>query len=203
MLIEKQRKILKITTVILVKKIIRKKRLGRRPDTDLALKGFAYVQEILNGNPTHCLKILRMNKQAFLRICEHFKNKTWLKDNRYIKVEEKMAMFLMTLNHNVRNRVTKRRFNHSTQTINHYFHEVLEAMLLFGREMIVPTPVIEVIENHPHQRLKEVFKVKNKYKFIIVVVVVVIVILIFFLINRVLLVHLMIPSDKQAPYRGR
>ena len=39
------------------------------------------------------------------------------------------------------------------------------------------------------------FKVKNKYKFIIivvvVVVVVVVVILIFFLINRVLLVHLM------------
>ena len=40
------------------------------------------------------------------------------------------------------------------------------------------------------------FKVKNKYKFIIIVVVVVVVvvivvILIFFLINRVLLVHLM------------
>ena len=194
MLTEKQRKILKITAVILVKKIIRKKRLGRRPDTDSALKGFAYVQEILNGNPAHCLEILRMNKQAFLRICEHFKNKTWLKDSRYIKVEEKMAMFLMTLNHNVRNRVTKRRFNHSTQTIHHYFHEVLEAMLLFGREMIVPTPVTEVTENHPHQRLREVFKVKNKYKFIIIVVlvvVIIIVILIFFLINRVLLVHLM------------
>ena len=191
---EKQRKILKITAVILVKKIIRKKRLGRIPDTDSTLKGFAYVQEILNDNPAHCLEILRMNKQAFLRICEHFKNKTWLKDSRYIKVEEKMAMFLITLNHSVRNRVTKRRFNHSTQTIHHYFHEVLEAMLLFKREMIVPTPVTEVIENHPHQRLREVFKVKNKYKFIIivfVVVVIIIVILIFFLINRVLLVHLM------------
>ena len=194
MLTEKQRKILKITAVILVKKIIRKKRLGKRPYTDSALKGFAYVQEILNGNPAHCLEILRMNKQAFLRICEHFKNKTWLKDSRYIKVEEKMAMFLTTLNHNVRNRVTKRRFNHSTQTIHHYFHEVLEAMLLFGREMIVPAPVTEVTENHPHQRLREVFKVKNKYKFIIIVVfvvVIIIVILIFFLINRVLLVHLM------------
>ena len=192
MLTEKQRKILKITAVILVKKIIRKKRLGRRPDTDSALKGFAYVQEILNGNRAHCLEILRMNKQAFLRICEHFKNKTCLKDSRYIKVEEKKAMFLMTLNHNVRNHVTKRRFNHSTQTIHHYFHEVLEAMLLFGREMIVPTPVTEVTENHPHQRLREVFKVKNKYKFIIdVVVVVIIVIMIFFLINKVLLVHLM------------
>ena len=193
MLTEKQRKILKITAVVLIKKIIRKKQLGRRPDTDSALKGFAYVQEILNGNPAHCLEILRMNKQAFLRICEHFKNKTWLKDSRYLKVEEKMAMFLMTSNHNVRNRVTKRRFNHSTQTIHHYFHEVLEAMLLFEREMIVPTPVTEVTENHPHQRLREVFKVKNKYKFIIIVVLVVIiiiVILIFFLINRVLLVHL-------------
>ena len=68
MLTEKQRKILKITAVILVKNIIRKKRLGRRPDTDSALKGFAYVQKILNGNAAHCLEILRMNKQAFLRI---------------------------------------------------------------------------------------------------------------------------------------
>ena len=141
------------------------------------------MQYILNGNAVHCLEILRMNMQAFLRICEHFKNKTWLKDSSYIKVEEKMAMFLMTLNHNVRNRVTKKRFNHSTQTIHHYFHEVLQAMHLFGREMIVPTPITEVTENHPHQRLREVFKVKNKYKFIIIVVVVVviiIVILIFF-----------------------
>ena len=64
--------------------------------------------------------------------------------------------------------------------------------------MIVPTPVTEVTENHPHQRLRDVFKVKNKYKFIIIVVVVVvviIVILIFFLINRVLLVHLMGPCS--------
>ena len=68
MLIEKQRKILKIIAVILVKKIIRKKQLEKRSDTDSALKGFAYVQEILNGNPAHCLEILRMNKQAFLRI---------------------------------------------------------------------------------------------------------------------------------------
>ena len=56
--------------------------------------------------------------------------------------------------------------------------------------MIVPTPVTKVTENYPHQR----FKVKNKYKFIIVIVIVVIiiiVILIFFLINKVLLVHMM------------
>ena len=33
-----------------------------------------------------------------------------------------MTMFFVTLNHNVRNRVTKRRFNHSTQTIHHYCH---------------------------------------------------------------------------------
>ena len=62
--------------------------------------------------------------------------------------------------------------------------------------MIVPTPVTKVTENHLHQRLREVFKVKNKYNFIFIVVVVVvdviiIVILIFFLIKRVLLVHLM------------
>ncbi|OMO53244.1 hypothetical protein CCACVL1_28775 [Corchorus capsularis] len=57
-------------------------------------------------------------------------------------------MFLVTLNHNVRNRVTKRRFNHSTQTVHFYF----------AKEMIVPTPSTGDTVNTQHRRLREIFK---------------------------------------------
>ncbi|KAL6311515.1 hypothetical protein AAG906_003153 [Vitis piasezkii] len=49
-----------------------------------------------------------------------------------------MAMFLMTTSYNLRNRMIKNRFQHSSQTIHKYFHEVLVAMVNFSREMITP-----------------------------------------------------------------
>ncbi|KAL6343144.1 hypothetical protein AAG906_020933 [Vitis piasezkii] len=49
-----------------------------------------------------------------------------------------MAMFLMTISHNLRNRLIKNRFQHSSQTIHKYFHEVLVAMVNFSKEMITP-----------------------------------------------------------------
>lgn len=55
----------------------------------------------------HCLEILIMNKEAFLNLCDHFQSKGWLKNSRYITVEEKMAMYRTTLSHNVKNRFVK------------------------------------------------------------------------------------------------
>ncbi|XP_050225342.1 uncharacterized protein LOC126674858 isoform X1 [Mercurialis annua] len=70
-----------------------------------------------------------------------------------------MGIFLFTLSQNHRNRAMKRRFNHSTQTVHFYFHEVLRAMLKFAREMVVPTtfnPDLDQVTYH--QRLRKIFK---------------------------------------------
>lgn len=108
-----------------------------------------------------------------------------LKNSRYISVEEKTAMFLLTLSHNRRNRVVKRRFNHSLQTIHFYFHEVLQAMLKMAKEMVVAPPY----DQNPnlaqsHRGLTRIFR------------------------GAVgaldgTLVHAVIPANKQVPYRGR
>ncbi|KAG6514129.1 hypothetical protein ZIOFF_024469 [Zingiber officinale] len=137
---------------------MRRRRRGQRPDAISLLDGASYVKEIIEGNPAHCQEMLRMKKEAFIKICSIFRENEWLKDSRYISVEEKMSMFLITLSHNLRVRFVKRRFCHSTQTINFYFHEVLKAMLKFSKEIIVPTQGNQISHDTRHKRLREVFK---------------------------------------------
>lgn len=132
-----RRSALKKLALLLLYKKLKHRRSDRRQDIDSALSGGQYLNEIIEGNPTHCGEILRMDKKAFSALCANFRNKGWLKNSRYISVEEKTAMFLLTLNHNMRNRTVKRRFNHSLQTTHFYFHEVLQAMLKLAKEMVV------------------------------------------------------------------
>lgn len=160
MLSDRQKSALKVITLILIIKILRKKCIGRRPDTDSMLTGPRYVKELLEGNPAHCQEMLRMKIEAFISMCHHFRIRGWLQNSRYISVEEKVAMFLMALSQNIRNRLVKRRFNHSTQTIHRYFYEVLHAMMNFSKEMIVATPY----NQPPHQirenrRIRQIFQV--------------------------------------------
>ncbi|XP_050218414.1 uncharacterized protein LOC126669111 [Mercurialis annua] len=96
MLTYKQRKSLKLLAALLIYKKFTRCRIGRRPDTNSSLNGSEYVQEILDGNASHSLEMLRMKKEAFLALCDHFKIKGWLQASRYISVEEKMAIFLFT-----------------------------------------------------------------------------------------------------------
>ena len=103
-----------------------------------------------------------MSRVAFIQLCAHFKAKGWLTDSKHILVEEKMAIFLMIIGHNQRYRVVKNRFQHSTQTIHKIFHEVLDKMIEFAKEIIVPTsfnPNPDVPGNN--RRLQRIFKVNN------------------------------------------
>ncbi|XP_071727999.1 uncharacterized protein [Rutidosis leptorrhynchoides] len=108
-------------------------------DNTSALSGHAYTQELLTGSNTQCHEMMRLSRDAYVLLCNHFKQKNWLTSSRTISVEEKMAMFLITLGHNESSRAIKRGFQHSTQTIHKCFHEVRRAMMKFAREIIVPT----------------------------------------------------------------
>ncbi|GAV63794.1 LOW QUALITY PROTEIN: DDE_4 domain-containing protein, partial [Cephalotus follicularis] len=89
--------------------------------------------EILRGSDIQCIELMRMSREAYVRLCMHFRHKLWLHDSRYVSVEEKMAMFLTIIGHNERYVVIKRRFQYYSQTIHKYFHEVLAAMMTFAR----------------------------------------------------------------------
>ncbi|GAV83467.1 LOW QUALITY PROTEIN: DDE_4 domain-containing protein, partial [Cephalotus follicularis] len=122
-----------------------------------------------------------MSKEAYVRLCTHFRHKLWLHDSRHVSVEEKMAMFLTIMGHNERYVVIKRRFQHYSKTIHTYFQEVLAAMMTFAREMII----LELI-NHCNGFLRY-FTIQY---------------FIFGVLDGTL-VHAIIPSSQQTVYRGR
>lgn len=71
-----------------------------------------------------------------------------------------MAMFLTIIGHNERFRMVKRRFQHSTRTIHLCFHEVLNGMMEFAREVVRPTSFDGTLSMSERVRkLKEIFPV--------------------------------------------
>lgn len=103
-----------------------------------SLTGKKYMEELMKGSSTVIYDEFRMTKSAFVELCNYFRSKNWLKKSKFLDVDEKMAMFLWTISHNNRNRSVKYRFQHSGETVSRYFHQVLNAMMLFAKEMIVP-----------------------------------------------------------------
>ncbi|XP_074356419.1 uncharacterized protein LOC141696132 [Apium graveolens] len=171
---------------------LRPKIVPRIRDNNSALPGFAYTLELLEGSNTQCQEMMRLSRVAYIQLCKHFKQRGWLEDSRYSTVEEKMAIFLHVISHNDRFIKVKRRFQHSTQTIHKYFHEVLDGMMEFAKEMIVPTPSNQNSNVSRKQReLLKIFPVSNDI-----------------FIGAVgaldgTLVHAVIPVGQQARYRGR
>ncbi|KAI3678458.1 hypothetical protein L6452_37752 [Arctium lappa] len=148
-----------IIVIFLYMYYLQPKRLKRKRDNTSALTGRQFTDELLEGNDRQCIDLLRMSRDAFVQLCAHFKAKGWLTDSKHILVEEKMAIFLMIIGHNQRYRVLKNRFQHSTQTIHKNFHEVLDKMIEFAKEIIVPTsfnPNPDVPGNN--RRLRRIFK---------------------------------------------
>ncbi|XP_061339433.1 uncharacterized protein LOC133286101, partial [Gastrolobium bilobum] len=95
-----------------------------------ALTGRDFITKILNGSGTVCFELFRMEKTCFINFCNELRGKSYLSDSRDVLLEEKVAMFLFIIGHNVRHRVVADRFQHSTETISRYFKEVLRANCL-------------------------------------------------------------------------
>ncbi|GJZ64487.1 Myb/SANT-like domain, harbinger transposase-derived nuclease domain protein [Tanacetum coccineum] len=164
---------------------VRSRKGKRKRDNNSAMSGRQFTLELLQGNDRQCVELLRMSRDSFIRLCTHFRVKEWLKDSKHVSVEEKMAMFLMMLGHNQRYVVIKNRFQHSTQTIHKFFHEVLAKMVVFAKEIIVPTNfnLNPTVPSH-NRRLRQIFK------------------------GAVgaldgTLIHARVPINKQHLYRGR
>ncbi|XP_074354828.1 uncharacterized protein LOC141693585 [Apium graveolens] len=90
-------------------------------------------------------------------------------------------MFLHVISHNDRFIKIKNRFQHSTQTAHKYFHEVLNGMMEFAKEIIAPTS-----NSNISRRQRELLK---KFPGAIGAL-------------DGTLVHAIIPTDQQARYRG-
>ncbi|XP_059635842.1 protein ALP1-like [Cornus florida] len=117
----------------------------KRRCRDSILQGETYVMEILNGHRERCYENFRMYPEVFRTLCSTLKG-IGLKDSKFLTVYEQVAIFLLTLSHNQRNRVVAERFQHSTETISRHFHAVLHAVCQLGTHIIAP-PNFSVIPN--------------------------------------------------------
>ncbi|ESR57636.1 hypothetical protein CICLE_v10023542mg, partial [Citrus x clementina] len=81
-----------------------------------------------------CLSQLRMDRQAFFKLCKLLCEKGSLVRSKRVSPEEMVAMFLSILAHHVKNRVVGFNFKRSRRTVSKCFHECLRAMIRCQKE---------------------------------------------------------------------
>ncbi|KAL8543844.1 hypothetical protein ACS0TY_004412 [Phlomoides rotata] len=112
--------------------------LSRIPDQVL------HMSRLFLDSDVDCISNLRMDRNSFGRLCFLMQELGGLVDRRYISVEEQVSMFLSILAHHKKNRVIKFDFRRSGQTVSHYVHIVLRAVLsLHTLFLVKPTPVTD------------------------------------------------------------
>ncbi|XP_059666658.1 uncharacterized protein LOC132312336 [Cornus florida] len=118
---------------------------------DSMLQKEDYVFGILNGHEDKCYENFRMYPNTFRALCRELKL-LGLKDSTFVTVKEQVAIFLLTVSYNERNRVVAERFQHSTSTILYHFYSVLKLICELGTKIIVPPDLNEIpkqIKNNP------------------------------------------------------
>ncbi|KAJ9538368.1 hypothetical protein OSB04_031101 [Centaurea solstitialis] len=149
-------------------------RIERVRDNSSAMSGHPYTQELLHGPSIQCQELMRMSREAYILLCDHSKQKGWVKDGRYVCVEEKMAI------------VIKRRFQRSTETVHNCFHDVLRGMMNFAREMIchAASDTTTTTISNQQRHLREIFPGATGAL-------------------DETLIHAIVPASHQTTYRGR
>ncbi|XP_073302307.1 uncharacterized protein [Primulina huaijiensis] len=129
------------------------RRVRRRQAASYSMIGRVNAQlsnlhRIIEVGDIQCVTNLRMNRSAFARLCYLLKNVGGLAESRYVRVEEKVAMFLSILAHHKKNRVAGHDYIRSGQTVSAHFHDVLKALLKLHPLLLVkPAPVDEECRN--------------------------------------------------------
>ncbi|XP_073314671.1 uncharacterized protein [Primulina huaijiensis] len=103
---------------------------------------FSHLNMIIDAGDVQCVLNLRMNRNAFGRLCCLLMHLGGLTDSRYARIQEKVAMFLSILAHHKKNRVISHDYICGGQTVSTHFQEVMRASLkLYMLLLVKPTPV--------------------------------------------------------------
>ena len=102
------------------------------------------MHEYIYKSDLACLETTRMDRRAFFILCGMLRDHGKLKRTRNMDIEEMVAIFLKILSHDDKNRMMKRLFARSGETVSRHFNLVLNAILrLQGRLFKTPEPVLE------------------------------------------------------------
>ena len=91
-----------------------------------------------------CLDTTRMDRRAFCILCTMLRQHGNLRRTKNMDIEKMVAMFLIIISHDEKNRIMRRLYARSTETISRQFNLVLNAVLrLQGILLKTPDPVPE------------------------------------------------------------
>ena len=120
---------------------MRKESLIRRYVLDRCF-GREHMLRIVYSSDDSCKFHLRLNRDAFTKLCRMLKEMGGLRDTVHMLIDEQVAMFLHLLAHHVKNMIMRGRFNRSAEVISRHFHRVLNALLrLQGHLYNKPKPI--------------------------------------------------------------
>ncbi|XP_042013445.1 uncharacterized protein LOC121761829 isoform X2 [Salvia splendens] len=110
--------------------------------TDRVPSQVSYMNRLVGVNDTDCLVNLRMDRNAFGRLCSLFRQLGNLRDRRFVYIEEQVAIFISILAHHTKNRRTGFHFLRSGETISTSVHTVLKAIIKMHTLFLVkPEPI--------------------------------------------------------------
>ena len=122
--------------------------LVKEPCRTSALTGSLWIQELEEGNAIRIYESFRMHRGVFFNLCTSLES-YGLRTSRNVGVPEQVAIFLFIAGQSSSNRNAQERFQHSGETINHYFHAVLNACIAMAMDWVRPRPRNGV---HPYIR---------------------------------------------------
>lgn len=135
------------TIIILYLYLRRRRRAARRHTNSLVRYSMAarmprqvhHMNRLTLINDVDCFLNLRMDRNAFGRLCILLRDRGGLRSGRYVLLEEQVAIFLSILAHHKKNRLSGFEFRRSGETISHYVHQVLKAVLRL-HTILLPQP---------------------------------------------------------------
>lgn len=102
--------------------------MRKKPRRTSSVSGATYVKELLQGHPTRCREVCRMELPVFRKLCNIVRQEGLLQNTAGVNVDEQLMMFLFTIGQNVSNRQVQKRFQHSGETVSRHFNNVLNAL---------------------------------------------------------------------------
>ncbi|KAL0342629.1 UNVERIFIED_CONTAM: hypothetical protein Scaly_1925500 [Sesamum calycinum] len=102
------------------------------------------LYRLVSSNDETCLRNLRMDRNAFGRLCYILEQSGGVRPTKNVSVPEQVAMFLSVLSHHKKNCVVKHDFIRSGRTVSKHFHVVLNAVCKMHKVLLAkPSPIAD------------------------------------------------------------
>ncbi|KAI8002511.1 Protein ALP1-like [Camellia lanceoleosa] len=103
-----------------------------------------HINRLVRESDITCIEQLHMDSRCFMTLCHMVRTIGGLGHSKHVTLEEKMALFLYVLAHDLKVRKLKFNFFRSGETVSRHFNDVLKAVLrLQGHLLRTPNPITQ------------------------------------------------------------